>query len=127
MTDQTMSPLTAADEQRLSEQRAVVTRYLDEDGRKRYETAAGKLGSLRALLEAKVFHSDQTFELQSMGIVLGDVFVQDMGFHWLIVDDEHGRDPAIRYAETSVIAVIAPSLDRRSPRDVKAFSNPIDA
>ena len=52
MTDQTTSPLTAADEQRLSEQRAVVTRYLDEDGRKRYETAAGKLGTLRALLEA---------------------------------------------------------------------------
>jgi hypothetical protein len=113
MTDQTMSPLTAADEQRLSEQRAIVSRYLDEDGRKKYETAAGKLGTLRALLEAKVFRSDQTFELQSMGIVLGDVFVQDMGFHWLIVEDEHGRDPAIRYAETSVILFPLTMISKR--------------
>jgi hypothetical protein len=103
MTDQTLTPLTAADEQRLSEQRAVVTRYLDEDGRQKFEAAAGKLGTLRALLAANVFRSDQTYELQSMGIVLGDVFVQDMGFHWVMVEDEYGRDPAIRYAKTSVI------------------------
>jgi len=103
VADQTLSALTDADEQRLGVQRAVVPRYLDDDGRKKYETAAGKLGTLRALLEANVFRADQTYELQSMGIVLGDVFVQDMGFHWVIVEDEYGRDPAIRYAETSVI------------------------
>ena len=103
MPDQTLSPLTDADQQRLSEQRAVVTRYLDGDGLTKYETAAGKLGTLRALLAANVFRSDQTYELQSMGVVLGDVFVQDMGFHWLMVEDEYGRDPGIRYAESSVI------------------------
>jgi hypothetical protein len=31
MTDQTLSPLGDADEQRLNEHRAIVTRYLDED------------------------------------------------------------------------------------------------
>ena len=103
MPDQTLSPLTDADQQRLSEQRAVVTRYLDGDGLTKYETAAGKLGTLRALLAANVFRSDQTYELQSMGVVLGDVFVQDMGFHWLMIEDEYGRDPGIRYAESSVI------------------------
>jgi hypothetical protein len=113
MTDQTLSPLGDADEQRLNEHRAVVTRYLDEDGRKKYEAAAGKLGTLRALLDANVFRSDQTYELQSMGIVLGDVFVQDMGFHWLIVEDEYGRDPAIRYAETSVILFPLTMISKR--------------
>jgi hypothetical protein len=113
MTDQTLSPLGDADEQRLNEHRAIVTRYLDEDGRKKYEAAAGKLGTLRALLDANVFRSDQTYELQSMGIVLGDVFVQDMGFHWLIVEDEYGRDPAIRYAETSVILFPLTMISKR--------------
>ena len=113
MADQTLSPLTVADEQRLSEQRAVVTRYLDDDGLKKYEAAAGKLGTLRALLAANVFRSDQAYELQSMGIVLGDVFVQDMGFHWVIVEDEYGRDPAIRYAETSVILYPLTMISKR--------------
>ena len=103
MAGQTLSLLTVADEQRLSDQRAVVTRYLDEGGLTKFQTPAGKLGTLRALLQANVFRADQTYELQSMGIVLGDVFVQDMGFKWVIVEDEYGRDPAIRYGETSVI------------------------
>jgi len=113
MTDQTLSPLTAADEQRLSEHRAVVTRYLDEDGRKKFEAAAGKLGTLRALLATNVFRSDQTYELQSMGTVLGDVFVQEMGFHWLIVEDQYGRDLAVRYAETSVILFPLTMISKR--------------
>ena len=113
MTDQALSPLTGADEQRLSEHRAVVTRYLDEDGRTKFETAAGKLGTLRALLDANVFRSEQTYELQSMGIVLGDVFVQDMGFHWLIVEDQYGRDLAIRYPETSVILFPLTMISKR--------------
>src|SRR6185503_16853156 len=131
MTDQTLSPLGDADEQRLSEHRAIVTRYLDEDGRKKYEAAAGKLGTLRALLDANVFRSDQTYELQSMGIVLGDVFVQDMGFHWLIVEDEYGRDPAIRYAETSVIlfplTMIAKRIEAGEQVDVFDLYNGVAA
>jgi hypothetical protein len=131
MADQALSPLTDADEQRLSDQRAVVTRYLDEDGRKKFETAAGKLGTLRALLEANVFRSDQTYELQSMGIVLGDVFVQDMGFHWLIVEDEYGRDPAIRYAGTSVIlfplTLIAKRIEAGEKVDVFDLYNGVAA
>jgi hypothetical protein len=103
MAGQTVSPLTAEDEQRLNDQRAVVTRYLDGDGLTKFQVAAGKLGTLRALLQANLFRSDQTYELQSMGVVLGDVFVQDMGFQWVIVEDEHGRDPAIRYGQSSVI------------------------
>jgi hypothetical protein len=113
MADQTLSLPTVADEQRLSEHRAVVTRYLDDDGLKKYEAPAGKLGTLRALLAANVFRSDQSYELQSMGIVLGDVFVQDMGFHWVIIEDEYGRDPAIRYAETSVILYPLTMISKR--------------
>jgi hypothetical protein len=113
MAEQTISKLTAADEQRLNEQRAVVTRYLDNAGLEKYQTAPGKLGTLRALLEARVFRADQTYELQSMGIVLGDVFVQDMGFHWIIVEDEYGRDLAVQYRDTSVILFPLTMISKR--------------
>ena len=116
MSEQTISALTAEDEQRLDQQRQVVTRYLDDDGLQKYQTAAGKLGTLRALLEAKVFSPDQTYELQSMGIVLGDVFIQDMGFHWVIVEDNYGRDHAIRYEETSVLTFPLTMISKRVER-----------
>jgi hypothetical protein len=82
MADQSVTALQKADLQRLDAQRAVITRYLDSDGKAKFQTAPGKLGTLRALLSAKVFKPEQTYELQSMGAVLGDVFVQDMGFTW---------------------------------------------
>ena len=116
MAEQILSALTDADLQRLEKQRAVVTRYLDEDGLEKYETAAGKLGTLRALLAAEVFSAEQTYELQAMGIVLGDVFVQDMGFHWIMVADEHGRDPAVKFQDTSVILFPLTMISKRIER-----------
>jgi hypothetical protein len=57
--------MNASDEARLREQRAVVEKYLaDDDSREKYKTAAGKLGTLRAILAAKVFAPAQTYELQ---------------------------------------------------------------
>lgn len=117
MAEQTISALNEDDQKRLDDQRAVVTRYLTDESKPKFETAAGKLGTLRALLEAKIFQPDQTYELQSMGIVFGDVFVQDMGFSWVMVEDEYGRDPAIKYQETSIILFPLTMISKRIERD----------
>lgn len=131
MADQTLLPLNESDLKRLEEQRAVVTRHLNEDSLEKYETAAGKLGALRALLRAKVFSPEQTYELQSMGVVLGDVFVQDMGFHWIIVQDEYGRDPAIQFRDTSVLlfplTMISKRIEQGEPVDVFDLYNGVAA
>ena len=123
MAEQTISALTDDDYKRLDGQRTVVTRYLTEESKLKFETAPGKLGALRALLETEKFKPDQTYELQSMGIVFGDVFVQDMGFSWVMVEDEYGRDPAIRYKESSVILFPLTMISKRIERgeDVDMF------
>lgn len=117
MVEQTISAVTDEDLKRLEDQRAIVTRYLDEDGLKKYKTSAGKLGTLRALLDASAFSPEQTYELQSMGIVFGDVFVQQMGFHWIMVEDEHGRDPALKYQDTSILLFPLTMISKRVERD----------
>jgi hypothetical protein len=116
-TEQIVSNLNEADLETLNKQRTVVEKYLnEEDISSKYQTAAGKLGTLRALLEGKIFSSEQTYELQSMGIVLGDTFVENMGFHWVMVEDEYGRDPAIKYRETSVILFPLTMISKRVER-----------
>lgn len=131
MAEQTISVLTEDDHKRLDDQRAVVTRYLTDESKPNFETAPGKLGTLRALLEAEVFQPDETYELQSMGIVFGDVFVQDMGFSWVMVEDEYGRDPAIKYQETSVIlfplTMISKRIERGEQVDVFDLYNGVAA
>jgi hypothetical protein len=122
--DQKILPLTATDEQRLEKQRQVITQYLSpEDLKTKYPTAAGKLGTLRALLTARLFSPKQTYELQSLGVVLGDVFIQDLGFHWVMVEDEHGKAPAIRYQETSILLFPLTMISKRIEKgeDVDVF------
>ncbi|MDH5505804.1 MAG: DUF3806 domain-containing protein [Anaerolineae bacterium] len=104
VTGQKILELTADDSNRLNEQRAVVEQFLlSEDLVEKYKTAAGKITLLQALIQGRFISADQTYGLQCMGIVLGDVFVMNMGFHWIMVEDEYGRDPAIRYQNTSII------------------------
>jgi hypothetical protein len=106
-----MSP---ADEARLREQRAVVEKYLaNDDSREKYTTPAGKLGTIRAILAAKVFAPTQTYELQSLGVVLGDALVLREGMEWVIVADSLGRDPALRAPGTSIIVYPLTMISKR--------------
>jgi hypothetical protein len=106
-----------ADIERLSRHRAVVERYLnEEESRVSYQTPAGKLRVLRRLLAQNVFHRTQTSELQSLGIVLGDAFVQQLGMEWVVVRDEHGKDLALRLPGTSTIVYPATMISKRIER-----------
>jgi len=121
--DQKLSDLTDADELRLRDQRAVVEAYLqNEDAKQKYQTAAGKLGIVRAILGANVFTPDQTYELQCLGVVFGDAFVQEMELEWTMVEDEYGRDPAVWVPGTSIIlfplTIISKRIERGEPVDV---------
>jgi len=115
--DQKIHDLAKEDEARLTKQRQVVEQYLTEDSKEKYKTAAGKLGLLRALVENDVFKKDQTYELQCMGIVLGDVFVQEMKMEWIMVEDSYGRDPAVRMPGTSIIIFPLTMISKRIERE----------
>ena len=120
---QTISALTDEDSARLAEQRAVVEAYLAEESKQSYQTSAGKLGLLRALLDHKVFKPEQTYELQCMGIVLGDVFVRELGMTWVMVEDEYGRDPAVKLGSSSIILFPLTMISKRveEGEDVDVF------
>ena len=117
---QTVTSLTSVDLQRLAKQRATVEKYLgDETSKKNYNTAAGKLGLLRALLEQRVFKPTQTYELQCMGVVLGDAFAQELKMEWVMVSDSYGRDPALRVPKTSIIIYPLTMISKRVEKNEK--------
>ena len=114
---QKVSALSQADVERLDKQRTVITRFLaDDDSRAKYQKVAGKLGTLRVLVAQKKFLPTQTYELQCMGIVLGDAFVQEMGMEWVMVEDELGTDPAVRLPGTTIIIFPLTMISKRVER-----------
>lgn len=110
---QKILPLGKSDHDRLKAQRAVVEAFLDEESLEKYQRPAGKLGTIRALLAAKVFRPSQTRELQCLGIVLGDALVQELAMEWVMVEDEYGRDPAIRLPGTTIIPFPLTMISKR--------------
>ena len=80
----------------------------DQNSRQNYQTAAGKLRTIRAILDAGSFKPDQTYELQCLGIVLGDAFVQDLKMEWARVEIAPGQDPA--NADTKVVLYVTDPL-----------------
>ena len=130
--EQKITVLTDTDEQRLRDQRAVVEAYLgNDDSKQKYQTAPGKLGTIRAILDADVFKPDQTYELQCLGIVLGDTFVQELKMEWIMVEHEDGRDPAVRMPGTSIIlfplTMISKRIERGEKVDVFELFNDVAA
>lgn len=114
---QKVTALTEADQNRLRDQRAVVEKFLpDEDSRQKYQAAAGKLGTIRAILKGGAFKPDQTYELQCLGVVLGDTFVQDMKMEWVMVEDQYGRDFAVRLPGTTIILFPLTMISKRIER-----------
>jgi hypothetical protein len=121
---QNIEPLNADDTARIAQQRGVIERYLGGDvaNLQKYQTVSGKLGLLRALLERGVFQPTQTYELQCLGIVLGDALVQHCGVVWRAVEDQYGRDPCVQIPGSTVVlfplTMISKRVEKGEPVDV---------
>lgn len=112
-----ITELSAPDTLRLNQGRMLVQRYLgDNDSRQKYLTPEGKLGTLRAILALEANAVGKKDLLEALGVVLGDTFVQDMGFHWVAVENESGRHLAIRYRRRSILLYPLTMISKRVER-----------
>src|SRR5438874_4730487 len=90
---QSFSQPTTDDLERLQEQLAVVQSMLTEH----YPGAAlhgstADLALLQRILDDQLLHPGQTYELQCLGIAFGSILAEAAGLHWIVVEDQYGRD-----------------------------------
>lgn len=83
------------------------------------------LRALQELLDQEVLDSGDTFDLQSLGVVLGDVMVHELPLQWTIVVDEYGRSRGLRYRDTELVffpvTMISRRVERDAPVDIRAL------
>jgi hypothetical protein len=117
------SELSHEDSRRLDHQRALVAAA----AKQRYGTAAlsrtkRDLPILQRLIDDKVFKKSQPYELQSLGVVFGDVLASELPLRWVMITDEYGTDPTLRFKNTSVninaLTMISKRVERDEPVDV---------
>jgi hypothetical protein len=119
------SELSHGDSERLDQQRALVAAA----AKRRYGTALSgtkkDLPILQRLIDDKVFKKSQTYELQSLGVVFGDVLASELALRWVMITDEYGTDPTLRFKNTSIninaLKMISKRVERDEPVDVSSL------
>lgn len=114
--EQKIEPLRAGDLADLEAKRSWVRNHYDEPARHEYETLAGKLRLLAAILDNGWVDPGETLKLQCLGVTFGDALAQELGLTWVAVEDEHGRDPALTRPVTSIRVFPLTTISKRVER-----------
>lgn len=110
--------LSREDSARLDQQRAIVAAAV----KRRYGTIAltrtkRDLPVLQKLIDERVFNKSKTYELQSLGVAFGDVLANELPLRWVMVTDEYGTDPTLRFKETTLQINALTMISKRVERD----------
>jgi hypothetical protein len=114
--NQKIEPLNAHDRSRLEAQRKWVMDHLVPGKESLYEELDQKLRLLDGILSNRWVHPEETVKLQSLGITFGDALAQKLGFEWVAVEDEYGRDPALRLPGTTLLLFPLTMISKRIER-----------
>ena len=74
---------------------------------------------LQRLIDDHAFNKTQTYELQSLGVALGEVMASELPLRWMMVTDEFGTDPTLRYKDTTIQVNALTMISKRIERDEK--------
>lgn len=113
--------LSPEDRTRLDMQRAIVATA----AKQRYGTPAlthsrADLPVIQRLIDDQAFSKNQTYELQSLGVVLGDVLVAELPLKWVMVTDEFGTDPTLRFKDSTLQVNVLTMISKRIEQDREA-------
>jgi hypothetical protein len=97
----------------------VIEQALEED----LDGTHQDLELIQRVLDQGLVEPEATYTLQAFGLAFGRVFLNEFpDYDWWMVEDEHGRDPAIRYKETSLLVfpmtMISKRIEDGEPFDV---------
>ncbi len=113
---QKIEPLNPSERARVEAQRKWVREHFTPETEHLYDQLEEKLRLLDTIIKNRWIERTETVKLQSLGITLGDALVQKLGFEWVSVEDEIGRDPAIRLPGTSIVMFPLTMLSKRIER-----------
>lgn len=114
--DQRIEALGAEDLARIEKMRSWVRGHFTPEAHDKYDTVEDKIRLLQTILDENWISPDETWKLQSLGITFGDILMQTLGLTWVAVEDEYGRDPALRDGDTSILVFPMTSISKRIER-----------
>ena len=114
MPDQKIEPPTEKDIENIAmgvvHAGQVIEQALGED----IDGSRNDLELIQRLLDQGVVEREATYTLQALGLAFGRAFLNEFpDYDWWMVEDEYGRDPAIRYKESSLLVFPMTMISKR--------------
>jgi len=127
-----VEPLTEGDLRKLDRQRGLVDALARRHvGFPMTGGAVDDLRVLQELIDNRALAVDQTFELQSLGVVLGDVLAEQFDLEWVIVDDRYGRSRALQYGSRDdvffPVTMISKRYEKNIPVDIEELYRKVES
>ncbi len=115
---QSIGELNADDLDRLEKHRHWVIGHFEDPTA--YESISGKLRVIQTVLDNDWIEKHETWKLQSLGVAFGDALVQEVAeLSWVAVDDEAGRDPALRWLQSGTLVFPLTAISKRIEDGIK--------
>ena len=111
--DQIIEALNQEDSSDVEAKRDWVRNHYEPQALHKYDTVEGKLAVVDSILSNGWVNPEDTLKLQCLGIAFGDALAQHLGLRWVAVEDEYGRDPALKLDGTSVLVFPMTSISKR--------------
>ena len=109
---QKILPLEGEEAAKLEERRAWVYGYPKRSSYD-FSTTKQKLDLVGAIVDSGLIKAQDKWPLRSLGVVFGDALAQQLDLVWVLVDDEHGRDPALMVPKTTILVFPLTAISKR--------------
>ncbi|NNM00454.1 MAG: DUF3806 domain-containing protein, partial [Gammaproteobacteria bacterium] len=118
--------LTAVDRRRSDEQREIVLALARRHvGAVPSGDLAQDIRILQTIVDAGALDTTRTYELQALGVALGDMLKQDRALRWVIFTDRYGRSRALASPNGDVtlfpVTMLSKRIEAGLPVDVQAI------
>lgn len=109
-----IDPMTTADTSQLERQRIIVSRVVrDNFGYVKLEGHTSDLYYLQKIVDKQLISKQDTYDLQALGVVLGDVMAKNLSLKWVVVEDRYGRNRALQFENSDNLFFPITMISRR--------------
>lgn len=117
-----IEPLSAIDQQFMTEQRNRVEVLANRLGRRLSGDTERDLDTLQTIISRDLINRDDRLSLQALGVVFGDLLASELDMHWVVYRDRAGRSRALQYRNDATylfpVTMISRRVEAQSPRPV---------
>lgn len=119
-----ITPFTDSDKRFFEKQRASINDLAKLHlGKQLRNQTQSDLQILQELLDKKIVTKDNILQLQAMGVVLGDLYVKELGVRWVVYSDSKGRSRALQWSNSKHVLFPVTMISRRVKAGVNINMN----